>query len=883
MPPGHLWEPNALAIWAENAPGTTRAITLRHPTYPYQETIGNLGAVSAVASRYLDRIRGRLDLPPLFSSPGVFTTTLAWLKVDGSPPQPNPEPEEPHASFWVRRFEANTLVDQTVVLIAPQTGSANQEDQAIGSRLGIRVVAHVEPVPSTTDWTVRITGATCSTRLKEALVTYSQPVQDFFNQFFSLPNFRTDFVSWLFGQVRINQNAQLRINGFRVLGGDATTGILETYLHESWSPDDPNGVASTWTVAFAVKGPINTGGLTVIRRERCPLVAHAVDADLFPRDPASQHPRAKIVEARPSRSPKKLDDFRTTEVGIPGLTQDNAGNIKLNDPPRNEVKVTRSTLVDKPPTDDEIQIVKLPDVDPLKGRTNAFAAMSGYRNARRLFDTMRSYGLSPNSYFRFAKLPLRVRHRATIIPGPGKNGKTVNAQVDYFPADCHLVVDWIPGSVKPLQVRFALADLRRSTSRRQPLGLATDRRWSWHEYGHVLLAAATGALELHFAHSVGDALAAITSDPDSDLVTRPGMLDELRGATFPWVYLNRRHDRSVFHGWSWCGRFHRPLRFPAVRSNCQQKGYESEQILSTSLFRLYRALGGDTVKTDPMTGKLVPDRPARLRAADYTVYLIMRAIPLLGPAVWAVAETPDQLVSALIHADEATQPLPAPTPVPPRPLEDRVGGWAHKVVRWAFEAQGLYATNDPNTVIDAPGLPPLVDVFIDDNRPDSESSIRRGGYVPVSLHSEPAPNLSVWHALKNGARDAMQVVGNQVTVEVENCGQADAMTTVEVWWADWQDPLPKWKAPGKWNSLGVTAAKLVPAWSPLNAPTPFTVTGIPTTPPGKRILILAAASAAADLPNTEPATGLPCANKQTPLVDLVAGDNNLGLRLHVVP
>ena len=31
----------------------------------------------------------------------------------------------------------------------------------------------------------------------------------------------------------------------------------------------------------------------------------------------------------------------------------------------------------------------------------------------------------------------------------------------------------------------------------------------------------------------------------------------LRGLTFPWVYLNRRHDRPVSRGWSWCGTRHR--------------------------------------------------------------------------------------------------------------------------------------------------------------------------------------------------------------------------------------------------------------------------------------------------------------------------------------
>jgi hypothetical protein len=49
------------------------------------------------------------------------------------------------------------------------------------------------------------------------------------------------------------------------------------------------------------------------------------------------------------------------------------------------------------------------------------------------------------------------------------------------------------------------------------------------------------------------------------------------------------------------------------------------------------------------------------------------------------------------------------------------------------------------------------------------------------------------------------------------------------------------------------------------------------------VLILAAATCPADPANTDAATGLPCSMHETPIVDLVAGDNNLGLRLHVVP
>src|SRR5690606_9279563 len=150
-----------------------------------------------------------------------------------------------------------------------------------------------------------------------------------------------------------------------------------------------------------------------------------------------------------------------------------------------------------------------------------------------------------------------------------------------------------------LSVSFALGDLarrRRSTidrlgnvtSRRQAeyASIAMDPRWAWHEFGHVLIAAATGSLELPFVHSVGDALAAIVSDPYSRLAEHP----QARYATFPWIPSARRHDRDVRRGWSWSGSFHRATRMPSLASHASRKGYISEQILSTTLFRLYRCL-----------------------------------------------------------------------------------------------------------------------------------------------------------------------------------------------------------------------------------------------------------------------------------------------------
>src|SRR5262249_41651862 len=159
-------------------------------------------------------------------------------------------------------------------------------------------------------------------------------------------------------------------------------------------------------------------------------------------------------------------------------------------------------------------------------------------------------------------------------------------------------------------------------------------------------------------------------------------------------------------------------------------------------------------------------------------------IRLMSPALLAPLETPDQFVTALVNADEGT--LPALT----GPLQGRVGGWAHKVVRWAFEAQGLYATTDPLAVVDEPGQPPDPEVFIDDLRPNSEGNYPRGGYMPVSLDWQPVPDPNpanpplppLWHA----APDAIQVVGDTVTVvKVRTRGPSPAsQVSVEVWWTD---------------------------------------------------------------------------------------------------
>ena len=93
-----------------------------------------------------------------------------------------------------------------------------------------------------------------------------------------------------------------------------------------------------------------------------------------------------------------------------------------------------------------------------------------------------------------------------------------------------------------LQMHLALGDLStrarkpwngKDRSPAEPLGIAADARWIWHEIGHVLLMCSVGELEFRFAHSAGDALAAIVSDPQSTTGSRRRIG---AASTFPWVF-----------------------------------------------------------------------------------------------------------------------------------------------------------------------------------------------------------------------------------------------------------------------------------------------------------------------------------------------------------
>jgi hypothetical protein len=484
---------------------------------------------------------------------------------------------------------------------------------------------------------------------------------------------------------------------------------------------------------------------------------------------------------------------------------------------------------------------------------------------------MRQYGLPPDAYFRFVARPVDVRYRAGIVPG-FDDGRTINAQVRWT-LKPDLEGSWTKGAI---EVRFALGDLESAVGRlpasmpqvieKSPLSVASDPRWCWHEYCHVLLTAAVGDLEFRFGHSAGDAIAAILSDPDSELAKdRSGALANdgpWRGVTFPWVLIPRRHDRSVHDGWGWTGPMNRREVYFAVPGISDKRGYWVEQILSSSLFRLYRAIGGDSV--DSSGGTPAPAKLERRNAADYTVYLIMCAIRSLGASATTAATDPGVFVDVMRKADTATATAPGPG--------GYVGGTIHKVVQWAFERQGLYAEPVSGSPVIGAEEHAEVDLHIEDLRPKPD-----GPYSPVDLLG------TAWQAHPDSIKVKRSpfpwVRTRKIRVKVQNRGVTTAADTrVDVWIARVTGGVIPSYPDTQWSWLAsdtgtVPGAATVPGEATFG---PFAWT--PPAGPSQMYAILASASCSADPSNIDSSTGHPCVSVQGgPIQVLVACDNNLGL------
>ena len=860
------WNPNHPAVFVEPPTGLPVAL-VRHDGYPYEEVWDEAGTgwsgLFDIANRYLARANTRLQLPPewladLLDNPSISTlpeTALYWLR----------DSTDPRHSYWVTRQagldapsrpRTGTVLDRTAVLLAGLWFAAptmSAPTPLFGGQ-GLRIL--IQTGPPAAQNLIRITSVASTLpqppveRMSAALLEHSA---ERIARAFGLP----DEVEVVEVGVRLPSEHEKQSPIIF-----AKTAILPNYADD----DHPYEETSYLLVMRANdKFPDRLEPLA-----RRPLIASA-DADLFVQDPISRNGAKHFTRLRPSRSWLVLDPERVVNTPLGNLPTGTGPNVRLVDPdphvpPDPDFWVTNSRLVDPPLAESATKEVAPSVHDHV--RTNTFAAVNAFYHTSDLFQRMRQYGLSPADYFKFIERPIDVRYRAGIVPGYG-DGRTVNAQVRWTLR---------PDSAgKPskgtIEVRFALGDLESAVGRlpanmpsaveKSPLGVASDPRWCWHEYSHVLITAAVGDLEFRFAHSAGDALAAILSDPGSELANNQNATlandGPWRGVTFPWVLIPRRHDRAARDGWSWTGPLYQREVYFVVPGLSDKRGYWAEQILSSSLFRLYRAIGGDSQTISG--GKPVPAVSERQKAADYCAYLIMRTIQSLGFAGVTPSTSPGQFAELMRNVETATATAPGPG--------GYVGGTVQKVVRWAFERQGLSAMPAPSPTVSGADEVATVDLHIEDLRPKPE-----GPYSPVDLLGSAwrAHPKSLW--VKKFPLSATR----RIRVKVQNRGAAAATNTrVDVWVApvvggvipDYPDN--KWQlvgsktgtVPGRTGSTRGAKTFGPFSWTPPSAPQAYA--------------ILAAASCGADLSNIDPATKHPCVSVASPINILVACDNNLGL------
>lgn len=329
-------------------------------------------------------------------------------------------------------------------------------------------------------------------------------------------------------------------------------------------------------------------------------------------------------------------------------------------------------------------------------RTDDFAAVNAYYHSENFFQVLESLGFPLATYFNGTSFPVEVDHRGL--------GTVVNA---------HCVGNGTGGID---HCCYALANASST------VGIACDPRVVWHELGgHGILYEHVNSPNFGFSHSAGDSLAVIFHDPDSIAPDRFMFL--------PFIpAIARRIDRPANATWSWGG------------SN-DVGGYTSEEILATTLFRLYRAIGGDST-----------DIARRRFASRAAMYLVLRAIGTLtpmtnpGPAGGPGAQ---QFANAMMAVDLLNWTS-----------EGVDGGAYNKVIRWSFEKQGLYG-----------GLPPAVDVYIDDGRAgeyqyqavhwNTTTIWNRNAADGVTTHQNPIlgqPNFAYVRVKNRGTSTATNVV-----------------------------------------------------------------------------------------------------------------------------
>jgi hypothetical protein len=835
------WSADHPAVWCDTlrvGAAAPLSVSLRHPGYPLAEGVarsGGIGAIRELANKYLTLVQQRAVIgnEVLQALIKDDRPEFGWLPLTWGPGKLEQAPPNPRGSFRVARERSGASPEHTLVMLA---GYRMKNKTSAGGEVGLRVLMHVRAGPDNSRWTVLVTGmSACRLPLGFKASKPLDPMDPSLQgRILALAN-ALNFPRWA-------------VDGMSYV--DPTRdGSMRVFM--SCGRPRPGGTSLR---NYRVVADFPSSGADPVLLERSERISHA-NAKAFERDPASCSPTpAEIETRRPTRREPVLAPLRITTSRMRSSLKRPGGAM--------EVRQTRLGSVKGDPA--KVQVIT-PSNLPL--RSDAQAAAHAYLRGDELMRRLRAYGLNPDHYFKLVKQPLLLRHRAPLA-GAG-DGIAVNAQVSPVGVGSGLypqiTAQPIPGLMAELEVSFGWCDLSHRSrgpndagrERAQPLGLAADPRWAWHEFCHVLIFANLGELEFPFAHSAGDALAAIIADPDAKQVRHAAE----RFITFPWVFTPRRHDRSVMTGWCWCGR-RNLARLARTRANAPRErrlGYFEEQLMSTSLFRLYRCIGGDS------------DPAACRSASDYTVYLVMSAIQLLGPQQAAPAGTVDQFVNALIHADLAAGAwsLCADWPEAQSPRQvKRNGGCVHKVILWAFEQQGLNATTNSGETVEGPGLPPNVDIYIADRRSEGE-----GGYWPVPLNV-PAGQTPDWHAADSG------VVFEQgkVVVRVRNRGQVAATGVAVKCWA-LPAGNPNANDPAAWLPLPASTGT-PPTTVNLNSAAAFrfdpVVGGTPLSGPH---FVKASATCPADRSNLDPMTTTALTHVVTPLVDLVANDNNIGLRI----
>jgi hypothetical protein len=546
-------------------------------------------------------------------------------------------------------------------------------------------------------------------------------------------------------------------------------------------------------------GPLNWRALVDVETDSVlmlePLVAghHGM---VFRRDPITS---TGVATNGPNQPNSVLNALRTT-LELPNLDAPNNGNAVLRGRFAIVADVNAPTIA--PPTKPTGQNF---DYD---ARTNDFAAVNAYYHTDRFFALVEDLGFPIAQYFDHTTFPVRVDHRDNLNLGQD----TINA--------------WCVGNGSGGIgfAGYALNDLSDTTN---PIGRACDSRVHLHELGgHGILYEHVDHANFGFAHSAGDSLSAILHDPDSML--RNDSQQRFRYA--PWNPSNtRRFDRRVTDGFAWGG-------------TQDDKGYGSEQILCTTMFRVYRAIGGDS-----------SDLNQRRFASRMVMYLILRAISTLTPA------TNPRNALGFANALMAVDLLNWAS-------ESVFGGAYGKVVRWSFEKQGLYQAPGAPTPVSREGQPPDVDVYIDDGRGgeyayqatywDNRAIWNRRAADGVATHQEPiagVPNFAYVRVKNRGTQIARNC---RVRAYHRRAGAARA-------WPDGFEPVTTTELVVGTVNARNTEEKVVG---------PFT--WVPNADSSHQDCLLMIVSADGDASNVQHVT----TGESIEEWRLVPNDNNLGLR-----